>query len=211
MSARPTVRAEASSRLVPRLSRRKARSIWATDRDDRRVRSRGRPRRGRRFDRKRIMFREPRYQIPWDSTAPDRSPVNPRRELIFLRLSRALFPNSHGGPGGGEHREDLARPRGPRQDARGRHRRRDDHQRRRHDSQAPGGGAPRGEGARSRSEKRPSVRRTSARLFLFSSFPDFLANRPNARAVADSASRSVRKRATCVSRLRGVASVTRDP
>jgi hypothetical protein len=57
----------------------------------------------------------------------------------------------------------------------------------------------------------PRFGERARRLFLFSSFPDFLANRPNARGVADSASRSVRKRATCVSRLRGVASVTRDP
>ena len=57
----------------------------------------------------------------------------------------------------------------------------------------------------------PRFGERARRLFLFSSCPDFLANRPIARAVAVSASRSVRKRATCVSRLRGVASVTRDP
>lgn len=93
MSARPTVRAEASSHLVPLVCPRKARSIWATDRDDRRVRSMERPRAGRLFDRKRNLFREPPSGVPWDASAPDRSPVNPAtRADLSPPLSRALFP-----------------------------------------------------------------------------------------------------------------------
>ena len=93
MSARPTVRAEASSHLVPLVCPRKARSIWATDRDDRRVRSMERPRTGRLFDRKRNLFRGSPSGVPWDATAPDLSPVNPAtRADLSPPLSRALFP-----------------------------------------------------------------------------------------------------------------------
>jgi hypothetical protein len=67
--------------------------------------------------------------------------------------------NSHGCAGGREHRQDFPRPRRSGQDARGRYRRRDDHERRRDDPEAPRGRAPRGEGAISpRSSSRGTAR-----------------------------------------------------